>query len=61
MGLEPPALDFLYNNKKVNLQNYVQPDIKELKNIAEVEKGVIHIIAGIIATDTELLQFIREL
>lgn len=60
MGLEEPAMNIL-NNIKVNLHDYINSNKKGLDKKEDVEKGVIHIIAYIIATDTEMLSYLREL
>ncbi|KAJ8967501.1 hypothetical protein NQ314_002816 [Rhamnusium bicolor] len=60
LGLEEPAMNIL-NNIKVDLNHYIIPGKKELSKKEDVEKGVIHIIAYVIATDTELLSYLREL
>ncbi|XP_074038009.1 S1 RNA-binding domain-containing protein 1 isoform X2 [Leptinotarsa decemlineata] len=59
MGLEKPALNLLYNSERVDL-NYFVNTTKELKTIEDVEKGVIHIIAHVISTNTDMLSFLRE-
>lgn len=40
---------------------YVDSAKKGLKNADEVEKGILHIIASVIATDSEVLEFLRKL
>lgn len=45
----------------VNLQSFVDESNKSLQNYAEVEKGVMHIIASVVASDTEVLSLTREL
>ncbi|KAG5880075.1 hypothetical protein JTB14_034706 [Gonioctena quinquepunctata] len=60
LGLEKPALSLLHNTESVDLNYFVNPSKKEIGTIGDVEKGVIHIIAHIISTDTEMLAFLRE-
>lgn len=59
MGLEEPAHSIL-EDKNVNLFEYVTTDKKELSTIEDVEKGIVHIFASIIATDTDILTDMRE-
>ncbi|RZC39162.1 S1 RNA-binding domain-containing protein 1, partial [Asbolus verrucosus] len=61
LGLEEPALSLLHNQSEINLSDYVQKDRKELSSVADVEKGIVHIIASIISTDTEILSHLRQL
>ncbi|KAF5296661.1 hypothetical protein FQR65_LT10201 [Abscondita terminalis] len=60
LGLEEPALMLLEGYAEVNLKNYIKKQ-KELGTLADVEKGIMHIIAGIVATDSEVLSFIRKI
>ncbi|XP_076251387.1 S1 RNA-binding domain-containing protein 1 isoform X2 [Rhynchophorus ferrugineus] len=61
LGLEVPALQVLNNTALVNVFNYINPEVKDLKTPDEVEKNIVHIIASEIATDSELLTFLRDL
>lgn len=45
----------------MNISSYINPEIPELASTEAVEKGIIHIIAATIATDTEVLTFLRKL
>lgn len=60
VGLEEPALAIL-DNKNINLFDYVTTENKELSTVDVIEKGIIHIFASIIATDTSILSDLREL
>lgn len=60
-GLGEPAQQLLSNTNIVNPSDYVNPDVDEIKSPEEVEKGIIHIMASEMATDMELLTFLREL
>lgn len=51
----------ILNNVEVDLSIYVNFEKKGLDKKEDVEKGVVHIIAYIIATDTEMLSYLREL
>lgn len=59
LGLEEPALALLHNTKRVNFADFLKND--ELVDIAAVETGIVHIIASVIATDTEILSSLRDL
>lgn len=61
MGLEKPALDLLNNSQWVNPEAYVDKKNKELETVNDVEKGFMHIIASVIATDTDALALLRKL
>lgn len=61
IGLEQPAIDLLLNSAIVNLNNYVNSSTEELNSVANIEKGICHIIAQKIATDSEVLSFLRDL
>ncbi|KAJ8912925.1 hypothetical protein NQ315_017255 [Exocentrus adspersus] len=60
LGLEGPAMNLL-NNLDIELNNYINLEVKELSTIEDVEKGITHIIAHVIATDTEILSQLRKL
>ncbi|KAJ8944044.1 hypothetical protein NQ318_016242 [Aromia moschata] len=60
LGLQEPAM-YVLNNVEVDLNSYILPEKKELSKIEDVEKGIIHIIAYTIATDTEMLSYLRQL
>ncbi|XP_063921739.1 S1 RNA-binding domain-containing protein 1 [Zophobas morio] len=61
LGLEEPALTILNNTGKVNLYDFILENKDELKDVSAVEKGIVHIIASVMATDTEILSALREL
>ncbi|CAH0554650.1 unnamed protein product [Brassicogethes aeneus] len=61
LGLEEPALTLINNTKPVFLNQYVKPDVADLCKLEEVEKRVMHIIAFVISTDTDMLSFLRNL
>lgn len=62
LGLEEPALNLLNGNVVVaNLSQYIQPDNKDLSDLQAVEKGISHIIASVISTDSDLLSLLRNL
>ncbi|KAJ8967306.1 hypothetical protein NQ317_013775 [Molorchus minor] len=61
LGLEEPAMAILNNTNNVNLADYIVADKKEIAKIEDVEKGVIHIMAYIFATDTDVLSHLRQL
>lgn len=60
LGLEDVAISLLRSDY-VDLNSKVNMDVEGLEDFAAVEKGVLHIIAHLIATDTEVLCFIRKL
>lgn len=59
LGLKEPALNLLNNSQYKNFEEYL--DHKDLNTIQDVEKGIVHIIASIIATDMKLLTYLRKL
>lgn len=61
LGLEQPAIELLYNTSEIDLTFWVNCYKEELKTLTEVEKGIIHIIAHKIATDSEVLEFLRKI
>ncbi|XP_044755245.1 S1 RNA-binding domain-containing protein 1 [Coccinella septempunctata] len=61
VGLEAPAHNILNNVCQEDLHYYIKPEKEGLKSIKEVQKGIIHIIASIIANDTEVLGYVRDL
>lgn len=61
MGLEEGSLALLNNTSDVNLYSFINKEIEGLQSIAEIEKGVVHIIAHYMATDTHVLTFLRQL
>ncbi|KAJ7341163.1 hypothetical protein JRQ81_004963 [Phrynocephalus forsythii] len=61
LGLEPVANLLIENPRELNVQSYVKPGVDGLSTIEEVESGVQHILADMIAKDKETLDFIRDL
>lgn len=61
LGLEQSALNILENTKSVNVNHLINPEVEGLKNKEAVEKSLMHIIAHVICTNTETLEFIRKL
>lgn len=61
IGLDKPAHNILYNKCQEDLTKYVKSDQEGLKTLKDVQKGVVHFIASIIANDTEVLGHVREL
>lgn len=53
-------MTLLANNKQVYLEKLVDSNVDGLKTIDEVQHGIIHVIAHVIASDTEILAFIRK-
>ncbi|KAL1491059.1 hypothetical protein ABEB36_011712 [Hypothenemus hampei] len=60
-GLQQPALHLLNNTGTVNFEDYVNKKVKDLETSSKVQQGIVHILASEIATDTELLVFLRKL
>lgn len=48
-------------NDNVNLNLKVKSGVEGLEDVAAVEKSVMHIVSHLIATDTEVLIFIRKM
>ncbi|XP_036922532.1 S1 RNA-binding domain-containing protein 1 isoform X2 [Sturnira hondurensis] len=61
LGLEEAARTLLENPGVLNLLSYVRPDVKGLSALQDIETGVQHILADMIAKDRETLDFIRKL
>ncbi|XP_078000990.1 S1 RNA-binding domain-containing protein 1-like [Glandiceps talaboti] len=61
LGLESAATLWMKSPGGINIQSYVKPEIKGLSSIAEVNKGIQHIIADTVAKDVETMTKIREL
>ncbi|XP_044269580.1 S1 RNA-binding domain-containing protein 1 isoform X2 [Tribolium madens] len=57
LGLEEPALALLNNTKRVKFEDFVNEGV----DFEGVRNGIIHIIASVISTDTEILASLREL
>lgn len=54
-------MSLIKNNGSIDLKSKINKEVEGLENIAAVEKGIIHILSHIIATDTEVLTFIRQM
>lgn len=61
MGLEQPAQNILNNVEKINLSQYIDKSKKDLSTIDGIQKGIVHIIAYMLATDSEVLSYLRQL
>ncbi|EHB18300.1 S1 RNA-binding domain-containing protein 1 [Heterocephalus glaber] len=61
LGLETAAWTLLENPGKLNLLSYIRPDVKGLSALQDIETGVQHILADMIAKDKDTLDFIRKL
>ncbi|XP_069350182.1 S1 RNA-binding domain-containing protein 1 [Eulemur rufifrons] len=61
LGLEGAARTLLENPGALNLLSYVRPDVKGLSALQDIEIGVQHILADMIAKDKDTLDFIRKL
>lgn len=61
LGLEGAAWTLLENPGQLNLPSYVRPDVKGLSELKDIETGVQHILADMIAKDKDTLDFIRDL
>ncbi|XP_029449207.1 S1 RNA-binding domain-containing protein 1 isoform X2 [Rhinatrema bivittatum] len=60
LGLESAALALLENPVELELFSFVKPNIKGLSTLADVQTGVQHILADMIAKDKETLEYIRN-
>ncbi|XP_008587248.1 PREDICTED: S1 RNA-binding domain-containing protein 1, partial [Galeopterus variegatus] len=61
LGLEGAARTLLENPGELNLLSYIKTDVKGLSVLQDVETGVQHILADMIAKDKDTLDFIRKL
>ncbi|XP_006882372.1 PREDICTED: S1 RNA-binding domain-containing protein 1-like [Elephantulus edwardii] len=61
LGLEGAARTLLENPGALNLLSYLKPNVKGLSTLLEIETGVQHILADMIAKDKDTLDFIRTL
>lgn len=61
LGLEGAARTLLESPGQLNLLSYVRPDVKGLSELKDIETGVQHILADMIAKDKDTLDFIRNL
>ncbi|XP_008252676.2 S1 RNA-binding domain-containing protein 1 isoform X1 [Oryctolagus cuniculus] len=61
LGLEGAARTLLERPGELNLLSYIRPDVKGLSALQDIETGVQHILADMIAKDKDTLDFIRKL
>ncbi|XP_035301046.1 S1 RNA-binding domain-containing protein 1 isoform X3 [Cricetulus griseus] len=61
LGLEGAAWTLLENPGQLNLLSYIRPNVKGLSELKDIETGVQHILADMIAKDKDTLDFIRDL
>lgn len=61
LGLEGAAWTLLEKPGQLNLPSYIRPDVKGLSELKDIETGVQHILADMIAKDKDTLDFIRDL
>ncbi|XP_022371979.1 S1 RNA-binding domain-containing protein 1 [Enhydra lutris kenyoni] len=61
LGLEAAAKTLLENPGELNLLSYIRPNVKGLSALQDIETGVQHILADMIAKDKDTLDFIRKL
>lgn len=61
LGLEGAAWTLLENPGQLSLLSYIKPDVKGLSELKDIETGVQHILADMIAKDKDTLDFIRDL
>uniref|UniRef100_H0V3X4 S1 RNA-binding domain-containing protein 1 n=1 Tax=Cavia porcellus TaxID=10141 RepID=H0V3X4_CAVPO len=61
LGLEAAAKTLLENPGQLNLLSYIRSDVKGLSALQDIETGVQHILADMIAKDKDTLDFIRKL
>ncbi|XP_030051668.1 S1 RNA-binding domain-containing protein 1 isoform X2 [Microcaecilia unicolor] len=61
LGLESAAFALLENPVELNLLSYVKPNVEGLSTVADIQTGVQHILADMIAKDKETLEHIRNL
>nr|XP_034370521.1 S1 RNA-binding domain-containing protein 1 isoform X2 [Arvicanthis niloticus] len=61
LGLEEAARTLLENPGQLNLLSYIRPGVTGLSELKDIETGVQHILADMIAKDKDTLDFIRDL
>ncbi|XP_075391736.1 S1 RNA-binding domain-containing protein 1 isoform X2 [Tenrec ecaudatus] len=61
LGLEGAARTLLENPGQLHLLSYVKANVKGLSALQDIETGVQHILADMIAKDRDTLDFIRKL
>ncbi|XP_072168956.1 S1 RNA-binding domain-containing protein 1-like [Diadema setosum] len=59
-GLEPAAEALLDPTQVFDVQNYIKPDGEGCQSAEEVEKGVQHVIADMVAKDKTCMDHLRE-
>ncbi|GCB72545.1 hypothetical protein scyTo_0002053, partial [Scyliorhinus torazame] len=60
LGLEPAANLLIDRPGELNLNNYIQANVKGLSSVAEIETGVQHILADMMSKDRDTLNCIRN-
>ena len=61
LGLEGAARTLLENPGELSLLSYIKPNVKGLSALQDIETGVQHILADMIAKDKDTLDFIQKL
>uniref|UniRef100_A0A7N5ZXE2 S1 motif domain-containing protein n=1 Tax=Anabas testudineus TaxID=64144 RepID=A0A7N5ZXE2_ANATE len=61
LGLEGAALALIDTPHTLDLREWVKPGTKGLSSVEEVATGVVHILADMMAKDTETLTFVKTL
>ncbi|XP_055972199.1 S1 RNA-binding domain-containing protein 1 [Sorex fumeus] len=61
LGLEGAARTLLENPGQLNLMSYIKPNVKGISILQDIEMGVQHILADMVAKDRDTLDFIRKL
>lgn len=51
----------LNNEEKVILTELIDKSKKELSTVEGIQKGIVHIIAQMLATDSDVLSYLRQL
>lgn len=54
-------MGLIENNISLDLSKYINFKKKGLQTEADVEKGIMHIIASIVATNTDVLNYLRKM
>ncbi|XP_069464547.1 S1 RNA-binding domain-containing protein 1 [Ambystoma mexicanum] len=61
LGLEPAAISLIETPAQLNLFAFIKPEVEGLSNLLEVQTGVQHILADMVAKDKDSLERIRKL
>ncbi|XP_069811075.1 S1 RNA-binding domain-containing protein 1 [Dendropsophus ebraccatus] len=61
LGLEAAAKALIETPKQLNLHMYIKPNTEGLSTLQDIEMGVQHILADMVAKDKETLEHIRNL